>query len=189
MPEHNTITGDSNHAVNHATYATQAAMWAASVVAADVDKVARVTDDGSFWRLDATTPIWLPLSGVARCVFDATAGKTQTAHSLSVVIPDNAIITRAWYDVTTTFTSAGDLATIALHVEGANDIVTATAINAGGDIWDAPAGPWNALDTIVDGTLAAYIKMGANRTVTATVATEDLTAGVLYLYLSYVLSE
>ena len=185
MPEHNTITGDSNHAVNHATYATQAAMWAASVVAADVDKVARVTDDGSFWRLDATTPIWLPLSGVARCVFDATAGKTQTAHSLSVVIPDNAIITRAWYDVTTTFTSASDAATIAIHANAANDIVSALAISAGGNIWDA-----GLHEGIEDGTVSTAIKMTANRTVTATVAGgEDLTAGVLYLYLSYVLSE
>jgi len=185
MPEHNTITGDSNHAVNHATYATQAAMWAASVVSADIDKVARVTDDGSFWRLDATTPIWLPLSGVARCVFDATAGKTQTAHSLSVVIPDNAIITRAWYDVTTTFTSASDAATIAIHANAANDIVSALAISAGGNIWDA-----GLHEGIEDGTVSTAIKMTANRTVTATVAGgEDLTAGVLYLYLSYVLSE
>jgi len=184
MPEHKTITGDAMHAANFATYATQAAMWAASVVAADVDKIARVTDDGSFWRLDATTPIWLPLSGVARLKIDATSGIGTGATELDVVIPDNGIITRSWYDVVTTFTSATDAGTLALHAEGANDIVTATAISAVGDIWDA-----GLYEGIQDGTVSAAIKMTGNRTVTLTVATEALTAGVLYLYLAYVLSE
>lgn len=126
----------------------------------------------------------LGASTIARATFDATGGLVIAAYPLGVTLPANAWITRAYYEVTTTFTSAGaDAGTIAIHAEGANDIVTATAISAGGNIWDDD----NLLkDTIIDNTIAAMIKTSVARELTATVAVQNLTAGVLILFVEYV---
>lgn len=114
----------------------------------------------------------------------ATSGsRTIAAHGLGVYLPDNAIVIRSFYVVETTFTSATDAATIAIHVQAANDIVTATAISAGGNVWDA--GNHEAIqDTwaVADFTT----RTSAISEVTATVASEALTAGKLYLYLQYI---
>lgn len=124
---------------------------------------------------------------VAHAEFDPSANageRTQAAHTISVTLPDNAIMIRSWYDVITTFTSATDAATIAIHAEAANDIVTATAISAGGSIWDAGlhAGAQ-------DGGPSNMVKLTAARTLTVTVAGgEDLTAGKLHLFVEYVVS-
>jgi len=114
----------------------------------------------------------------------AADGGAQGTFDLGVTIPDNAIITRAWVEVLTTLTSAGDLATIAIHAEGANDIVTATAIGAVGDIWDA-----GLHEGVQDGAVANMIKMTAERTLTATVAVEDLTAGKFNVFVEYFVSD
>src|SRR3954464_5843161 len=68
------------------------------------------------------------VSELAVVTFDTaatdTAGAANTtiaAHPLGVYLPSKAVITNAWYDVITTFTSATDAATIALKVEGTGD--------------------------------------------------------------------
>ena len=91
---------------------------------------------------------------------------------LDAKLPDNAVIVGGMIDVETTLTSATDAATVALKVEGANDIVLAVAISAGGNPWDA-----GQQDVIPDFTAANAVKTSAKRTVTATVAVEALTAG------------
>jgi len=88
-------------------------------------------------------------------------------------------------DVITTFTSSGDSATIAIKTEGANDIVTATAISAGGNIWDAGQSPIIPKANTPDSTA---VKMSDAREITATVAVEVLTAGKCIIYLYYVQS-
>lgn len=99
-------------------------------------------------------------------------------------LPPNAYVTKAWYEVLTTFTSAGDTATIALGVE-VNDvagIVAAVAIGTGTP-WDAAA----PKDCIQDGTTAAFgVKTTGYRDIVADVAVQDLTAGLLVLYVEYV---
>ena len=87
---------------------------------------------------------------VAVATFDPSANTAQrpiAAYGLGVYIPSKAIITRAWVDVVTTFTSAGaDAGTIALHVQAADDIVAAIAISDATNVWDAgihgSIGPW-----------------------------------------------
>src|SRR5690348_3842184 len=81
---------------------------------------------------------------VAVAVFDTAgtdssgaANTTIAAHGLGVYIPSKAIITKAWVDVVTTFTSATDAATIALKVQSANDLVAAIAISDASNVWDA----------------------------------------------------
>lgn len=100
------------------------------------------------------------------------------------VIPDNAVIVGGMIDVVTTLTSAGDTATIAIKVEGANDIVTAVAINDGSNPWDA-----GQQSVIPDNTAAKAVKTTAKRTVTATVAVQALTAGRFTGFLSYYVSK
>ena len=129
----------------------------------------------------------LVFKGLARATFDATAGKAIGSHGLGVTLPDNAIITRSWYEVITTFTSdATDAGTIALGlpVDDVAGIKAAVAISNGANPWDA-----GIVEGIQDGTAAAFSeKTTAARELTADVAVEALTAGVLVLFCEYVIS-
>lgn len=129
-----------------------------------------------------------------------TANTTAAAHPTGVFVPDNAIVTRCFYEVNTTFTSASDTATIAIMIEGANDVVSAIAINDGTNPWDAgihgtivgspTLGADAAHDTAIEvGALiaASFIKVDGQEEVTFTVGTDVLTAGKLTLYIEYVM--
>lgn len=139
---------------------------------------------------------------VAVAVFDPsgnTAHRTVAAHGLGVYIPDNAIITKIWYDVITTFTSpTSDGATVALHVQSANDLLSAIAISDSSNVLDAGihAGkigfPNFGADAAHDSQVevaalfaATFLKMTAIREITATVAVEALTAGKAVIYVEY----
>lgn len=121
---------------------------------------------------------------VATATYDfAEHGGAVGAIDLGVTIPDNAIVLDGMVDVLTTLTSSTDAATVALSVEGADDIVAAIAI-------DDVSAPWDAgLQAIVPlGTAATAVKTGAARAVTATIAEEAVTAGKFVVFLRYVLS-
>jgi hypothetical protein len=124
---------------------------------------------------------------VARATYDISGGDDGTvgSHGLGVTIPDNAIILDGVIDVITTFDDGDDdSATIAIQVEGANDIVTATAISGGSDIWDA-----GLQDIIPDGTATNMVKTTDDREITAVVADDEIDAGKLVVFLRYVVSE
>jgi hypothetical protein len=142
---------------------------------------------------------------LAVATFDPSANtgeRTVAAHALGVYIPDNAVITRAWVDVVTTFTSAGaDAGTIALHVQSANDIVAAIAISDASNVWDAgihgskigfPALADTATETALEVAAlfaASMLKTTAVREITATVGGQALTAGKCNVYLEYTISD
>jgi len=121
---------------------------------------------------------------VATATYDfAVDGGAVSAIGLGVTLPDNAIMLDGMVDVVTTLTSAGDTATVAIHAESANDLVTAVAINDGGNPWDA------GLHAIIPlGTAASAVKLTAAREITATIAVEDVTAGKFVVFVRYVLS-
>jgi len=124
---------------------------------------------------------------VAVGVLDASAGLAVGAHTFGPEIPDNAVIDRAWYDVLTTFQSATDAATIALGIETDDDecFVAATAISAGGNIYDA-----GLQATLMDaGQIATAFKTAGARQLVATVAVEALTAGKLVVVAEYTVTE
>ena len=126
---------------------------------------------------------------------------------LKQFVPAKCIVTRAWYDVVTTFTSPTgvDNGTIALQVNAANDLVSTLAISDARNMWDA--GIHSTLDgspivgsnasTLDAGTAIimgarqanAMIKTTADRELTAVLATDVVTAGKLNLYVEYLLSE
>jgi hypothetical protein len=129
----------------------------------------------------------LGVMGVARFTFDPSADaamRTEAAHDLLVTLPQYAVVIGGFFEVNTVFTSAAGTATIAIMVQGANDIQTATAVSG------APYST-TGLKAIVpksntpEGT---GIKLTAARAITATVGTQALTAGKLTGFLHYVVS-
>lgn len=144
---------------------------------------------------------------VAKATFDTAgtdsagvANTTIAAHTLGEYIPSGAVITGAYVDVVTTFTSATDAATIAIKVQSAGDAVAAIAISDASNVWDsgihgtlfnapnlgADAAHDSALEVIALDA-ATKIKTTAVREITATVAVEVLTAGKAYIYVEYMI--
>lgn len=128
---------------------------------------------------------------VARFTFDPSAvaaHRTVGAHGLGVTIPDNAIILGGGLEILTGFASTDggtDKATIALHVQSANDLITATAIETD-TFWDAVKYKVVVPTALEAGGVATAIKLTADREVTATVGTAALTAGKFVGWLFYV---
>ena len=111
----------------------------------------------------------------------AKQGGLKVAYKLGVTLPAGAIVIDSAVDVLTTCqTASADAGTMAISIETANDIVTATAVSAGGNIWDkgVHAG-------VPVGTAATAIKLTADRTLTATIATQAFTAGKFNVWLWY----
>lgn len=145
---------------------------------------------------------------IAVAVFDTAvndssgaANTTIAAHGLGVYIPTKAIITRAWIDVVTTFTSATDAATIAVKLQTAGDFTVAIAISDASNVWDAGIHgclPGSYAEATVAGDSAlldaarvagSFFKLTAVREIVATVAVEALTAGKANVFVEYVLSD
>ena len=142
---------------------------------------------------------------VAVATYDVSGGDSGAvgAHGLGVYIPDNAVITKVWYDVVTTFTDgASDTATLALTIQSAGDAVAAIAISAATNVWDAgvhgsvigfPAiAGSTATDTAIEVAAlfaASYVKTTAIREITVTVATAALTAGKMRVFVEYFISD
>lgn len=128
------------------------------------------------------------------------ANTTIAAHGLGVFLPTKAIITNAWIDVITTFTSATDAGTIALKAQTAGDLTAAIAISDASNVWDAGVRgclPGSYAEATVAGDSAiadaarkagSYIKLTAERELVATVAGEALTAGKAVIFVEYVIS-
>jgi predicted RecA/RadA family phage recombinase len=118
-------------------------------------------------------------AGTARLELDATAGLAIATY-YGDSIPDNARVTRSWYEVGTTFTSATDAATLSLGVETDDvaGITAAIAISDGSNPWDA-----GLADGIQDGAIANFGEKttAEGRRLEVVVAVEALTAGVLAL--------
>lgn len=161
------------------------------------------------FRIPRNTSTPVPYVGnkvrqMAMATFDpsgVTGDRTIAAHGLGVYIPINAWITNIWVDVITTFTSATDAGTIAISLQSANDVIAAIAISDATNVWDAGAhgskigypnfGADAAHDSAVEVAAlfaATFVKMTAEREITATVAVEALTAGKANIFVEYVLS-
>jgi len=123
---------------------------------------------------------------VERTTLDATSGLTIDTHNLSLTLPDNAIVTRCWYEVQTTFKSATDAATISLGIatDDVAGLVAAIAISHVSNPWDA-----GYHDGIQDGTAANFSqKTTDSRTIDAVVNGEALTDGLAEIFIEYIVS-
>lgn len=168
-----------------------------------------VAPDFKMKRGTVTRQDGLTVKKVLTATFD-TAGtdssgvsnKTVAAHGTGVYLPDNAIITKVWFDVVTTFTSSTDAATVAIHAATAGDLLAAVAISAAGNVLDAgihhgiPGAPTLGADAAHDTAVevaalmaATFIKLSAEKEIICTVAEEALTAGKMVIFVEYMISD
>jgi hypothetical protein len=102
----------------------------------------------------------------------------------SCVIPNRAVIIGGFISVLDTCaTTNGDAGTMAVSVEGANDIRAAVAVSTGTS-WDAGRQPIVPKRNTPEST---SIKTTIARRVTFTIAGEEFTDGRFVVYLEYVL--
>jgi hypothetical protein len=123
--------------------------------------------------------------GICRVLYDfAVDGGLVSAivPASAVALPAKAIVLSAYAHVLTLFTGGGG-ATIALSIEGANDIRTAATITTGG--FDSTG--MKALIPV--GTAATAVVCTVARKLTLSVAVAALTAGKAVFYLTYVVSQ
>lgn len=122
---------------------------------------------------------------VARFEFDAgvAANRPIGAHGTGQIIPANAIVVGGFFDVNTLFTSSStNTGTIAISVEGANDIQAAAAVSG------APYSSIGrkAIVPKANTPESTSVKATAAREITCTVAVAALLTGKLTGYLYYV---
>mgnify|MGYP003650874880 FL=1 len=108
-----------------------------------------------------------------------TYGLTGLVPAAGNLMPANVLVTGCWYEVDVTLTSATDAATIALSLNGV-DIIGATAISGGSNIWDA--GTHGV-------TLAAPVACPTAGNVILTTAVETMTsASTIKFFIEYVVT-
>jgi hypothetical protein len=137
-------------------------------------------------KIEAATTDGLNVMRTARATYDFAAdGGAISAIDSGVTIPANAVIMGGVVEVITTCTSSGDLGTMAISVEGADDIVAAAAIGTGT--------PWDdGLQAIIpkfNTPETTSVKTTVARAITFTIAVEAFTAGKFHVYLHYVVSD
>ena len=115
-------------------------------------------------------------------------------------LPIGAIVTDAFIDIKTSFTSAGaNAGTIAISILNANDITSAIAISDASNVWNAgihgsvagtQALDGNALTAIANAAAqtAAMIKLTAEKEIKVTTAGQVLTAGKMAIFVEYYVS-
>jgi len=117
---------------------------------------------------------------VVRANLDCTASDCS-AGTVSMVqtLPAKALIKKAWYYVEEQFVDGG-AGTLAIHCEDAGNILAAADATA--DLVGA------SVDGAPDGAGANMVAgIAAECTITATIATAEQTAGILTLYVEYML--
>lgn len=146
--------------------------------------------------LDPDTDEVMPggIGGLRACRFeynptaDASV-RALGAHDISPVIPDNALILYGIIEILETLTDEDDdSATLALSVQSANDLVTATAISSG-TFWDAVKAKAVVPDALRLAGIATSIKLTAARRVVATVGDDTINVGKLVGWLFYVIGD
>ena len=164
------LSGDATLAATGALTIANGAIITAKILDSNVTEA----------KLAASSAFGLGVLRTARAKYDFAAdGGAQGAITLATTatLPDNAVIVGATLNSTTAATSGG-AATIAVGTtagSAANSIKTAEAV-----------GSFSA-DALINGTVtfAAPVKMTAAGNINITVATADLTAGVIEITLLY----
>ena len=100
------------------------------------------------------------------------------AIPLGITLPRNAVIKKAWVDCPIPPTSGGS-ATLALHLVGANDILSALAIASFTGIFDC----------IQTGLSTNMIKLTAPKELILTVAVDTLLTGKFHVFMEYDISD
>jgi hypothetical protein len=124
---------------------------------------------------------------VARATYDfAVNGGAIGAIPLAATLPVGALVVGGFIEVVTTCTTAGaDAGTMAVHVQGANDVVSAIAVSNGANPWDAGK---QAIVPKANTPESTAIKIATTaKPITATIAGQAFTAGKFIVFLYYVM--
>jgi hypothetical protein len=155
-------------------------------MAKNVSQLIQVAPDFQIRRGAVKNESGLTVQKKAKIIFDFSAldsaGVANSAigtHGSGVFLPTKAIITRAYWQINTGFTSASNTATIAINSNGAGDIKAATIVS------NAAYVAAGFQDGVPTGAASAFIACTAEREITFTVATQALTAGKLTLFIEY----
>ena len=120
--------------------------------------------------------------------FAVDGGTHNSSYGLGVSLPDNAVVTRTWYEVFTNFSSATDVTKVALDIptDDAAGLVAFVALSTTGGAFDA--GYHEGIQT---GTAATFAeKTTAEREITFSInSSEDLLAGKGTFFIEYVVTE
>lgn len=116
-------------------------------------------------------------------IYDVTLqGGALGVKKLGDTIPAGAIITKCYYEVLTTFVTAGaDAGTIALKV-GSTDLKAPVAVADATNPWDA-----GRKDGLQTGTAAAMSKITADSPLTIVFAGQTPSVGKLQVFVEYVI--
>lgn len=112
----------------------------------------------------------------------AVSGDPAAGIAISTsYVPVGARVLGGWYEVLTTFTTAGaDGGTLALSLVGANDLVTAIAVSDASNPWDVDLTKRRPLKGIAT-------TLTARKQVVITSATQLVTAGKLFGVVEWIL--
>jgi len=127
---------------------------------------------------DSPSTDGLQFKRVARATFDCTAGCAAGAYDLAVNLPANALVTQVYFQIITQFVDAGS-GTVALSCEDAGNLYAAadvTGLAVGATTTGIAIG---TAGTMIDG-------IAATCPITATVATATQSAGVMNIFVEYV---
>lgn len=119
--------------------------------------------------------------GVAHAIYNfaVDGGATPITPALNAVIPANAIIIGATINPTTAVTASGS-ATVAIGTTAGSTTTSILAATAKASL---------SIDALINGvpTIAVPVKMSAAGSILLTIATGPLTAGVIEIFVYYVL--
>ena len=126
---------------------------------------------------------WLarPIVAVAEYSFARDGGAQAAIPLVGDKIPSGAIVTDALISVETLCASSSNTATIALSIQSAADLQAAAAVSG------APFSATGAKRCSALTATTAPIPTTAERTITATVAVQNLTAGKFKVAVTYVM--
>jgi hypothetical protein len=127
-------------------------------------------------------------SGLIDIAAAGTGNQTCTSvtaigqHYLGATLPDNALVIGGGVEVLTTLADGDDdSATVAIQINGADDLVSAVAITTEGGAWDA-----GNHDIIPDNTGSSAIKLTAARELLAVIGDTQIGTGRFRVWLLYI---
>lgn len=125
------------------------------------------------------------------------ANSTVASHGMGLVIPAGAVVTNAYFNVTTAFTTASTT-TVALTLASAGDLVV--GITVAGSPWSTTGLRGTLVNSPIEATVAGdtgilsaarsagtWLLLTAHKELTVTIGTAAPTAGAMDIYIEYVL--
>jgi len=182
VPSGEIIVGDASGNANAVAMSGDTTISNAGVIAIGAVKVTNAMLAGSITeaKMLVQTADGLHLKRVARATLDCGASSCVAGTlSMGVALPAKALLLRAWYFTEVQFVDGG-AGTVALECEDSGNI------DAAADITGIAVGAITQTDIIAGAEVAA---IAATCNISAVIAVAEQTAGVLQLFVEYVVHD